>query len=179
MVCVPTIRKLKFLYTDKFFGAHLCNEAVFDKFWKQLSQDRRFYFDCLHAGQTKQLEAALDKFITFDSKIYAPAHGSLVKYSLSRFSYDYRSWCREQTNREFKVVILYASAYGNTATVASAIARGLIESGVEVESINCELASTEEITTAIDTCDGFVIGSPTLGGHAPTQVQTATGNCDG
>ena len=85
------------------------------------------------------------------------------------------SWCREQTDREFKVVILYASAYGNTATVASAIAHGLVESGVEVESINCELASTEEIATAIDTCDGFIIGSPTLGGHAPTQVQTALG----
>ena len=165
----------KILYTDKFFGAHLCDEAIFDKFWKQLGQDRRFYFDCLHAGQTKQLETALDKFTAFDSKIYAPAHGPLVKYSLSRFSYDYRSWCQEQTNREFKVVLLYASAYGNTATIASAIANGLVESGVEVESINCELASTEEITTAIDTCDGFIIGSPTLGGHAPTQVQTALG----
>jgi flavin reductase (DIM6/NTAB) family NADH-FMN oxidoreductase RutF len=51
----------------------------------------------------------------------------------------------------------------------------LIESGIAVESINCELATTEEITQAISTCDGFIIGSPTLGGHAPTQVQTALG----
>ncbi|MEM7592286.1 MAG: diflavin flavoprotein [Cyanobacteria bacterium P01_A01_bin.83] len=165
----------KILYTDKFFGAHVCDEPIFDDNWKQLDSDRRFYFDCLHASQTKQLEAALAKFTPLPSKIYAPAHGSLIKYSLSRFGYDYQQWCQEQTNQEFKVALLYASAYGSTATIASAIAHGLVQSGVEVESINCELASTEEITTAIQACDGFIIGSPTLGGHAPTQIQTALG----
>ncbi|MEM7757733.1 MAG: diflavin flavoprotein [Cyanobacteria bacterium P01_A01_bin.40] len=165
----------KILYTDKFFGAHVCDQSIFDDSWKQLDLDRRFYFDCLHASQTKQLATILAKFTTFDSKIYAPAHGSLVKYSLGRFSYDYRSWCLQQTSQEFKVALLYASAYGNTATIANAIAQGLIQSGVEVESINCELASTEEISTAIESCDGFILGSPTLGGHAPTQIQTALG----
>ena len=163
------------VYTDKFFGAHVCSESIFDKNWKQLDQDRRFYFDCLHAAQTKQLETALDKITPLPSKIYAPAHGPLIKYSLSRFRYDYRQWCREQTQQELKVALLYASAYGNTAIVANAIAEGLIQSQVAVESINCELASTEEITEAIQTCDGFIIGSPTLGGHAPTQIQTALG----
>lgn len=165
----------KILFTDKFFGAHLCDEPIFDDNWKQLDSDRRFYFDCLHASQTKQLEAALAKFAPLNIKIYAPAHGPIVKYSLSRFTYDYQQWCQEQTSQEFKVALLYASAYGNTATIASAIAHGLVQSGVEVESINCELASTEEITAAIQACDGFIIGSPTLGGHAPTQIQTALG----
>ena len=165
----------KILYTDKFFGAHLCDNAVFDNNWKQLDLDRRFYFDCLHASQTKQLGDVLDKFDTLTSKIYAPAHGSLIKYSLSRFRYDYRSWCEQQTSQEFKVALLYASAYGNTAILANTIAQGLIQSGVDVESINCELASMEEITAAIQACDGFIIGSPTLGGHAPTQIQTALG----
>ncbi len=165
----------KILYTDKFFGAHLCDDSIFDENWKQLDLDRRFYFDCLHATQIRQLKAALAKFTAFDGKIYAPAHGSLIKYSLSRFSYDYRSWCQEQKAQEFKVVLLYTSAYGNTATLARAIAHSLTESGVAVESINCELASTGEITTAIQACDGFIIGSPTLGGHAPTQIQTALG----
>lgn len=165
----------KILYTDKFFGAHLCDDSIFDDHWKQLSIDRRFYFDCLHATQTKQLEAALAKFAPLTSKIYAPAHGSLIRYSLSRFNYDYEQWCQEKTAREFKVVLLYASAYGNTATIANAIAHGLVQSGVAVESINCELVTSEEITTAIQACDGFIIGSPTLGGHAPTQIQTALG----
>ncbi|ELS05522.1 putative flavoprotein [Xenococcus sp. PCC 7305] len=163
------------LYTDKFFGAHFCDESIFDQNWKQLDSDRRFYFDCLHASQTKQLGAVLAKFALLSPKIYAPAHGPLVKYSLGRFNYDYQQWCQEQSSQDLKVVVLYASAYGSTATLASAIAHGLTQSGVAVESINCELADPEEITTAVKTCDGFIIGSPTLGGHAPTQIQTALG----
>ncbi len=163
------------LYTDKFFGAHVCEDAVFDEDWKALDGDRHYYFDCIHAAQAKQVEAALDKFTALSTKAYAPNHGPVVRYSLSRFSYDYRQWCQQQKSQELKVALLYASAYGNTAIAANAIAQGLIQQGIQVESLNCELADAATITQAIEACDGFIIGSPTLGGHAPTQIQTALG----
>ena len=165
----------KILYTDKFFGAHICEDTLFDKDWKGLDAERRYYFDCLHAPQTKQVEAALEKMAVFPAKSYAPAHGPVINYSLSRFTYDYQQWCQGQKSQELSVALLYASAYGNTATLAGAIANGLVENGVKVESINCELADTAEITRIVETCDGLIIGSPTLGGHAPTQIQTALG----
>ena len=56
-----------------------------------------------------------------------------------------------------------------------AIARGITKAGVAVESINAEQAPQSDIKTAAENCAGFVIGSPTLGGHAPTQIQTALG----
>ncbi|NDJ22628.1 flavin oxidoreductase [Nostoc sp. B(2019)] len=165
----------KILYTDKFFGAHICEDTLFDEDWKGLDAERHYYFDCLHAPQAKQVEVALEKFSVFGAKYYAPAHGPVVRYSLSRFTYDYRQWCQGQKSQELSVALLYASAYGNTATLAHAIAQGLIENGVNVESINCELADSTEITRIVEACDGFIIGSPTLGGHAPTQIQTALG----
>lgn len=163
------------LYTDKFFGAHVCGDAIFDEAWKELDGDRRYYFDCLHAPQTKPVEKALDRLEQFPAQIYAPGHGPLVRYSLSRFKYDYRQWCQQQKSKELTVALLYASAYGNTAVVAQAIAQGLLDSGIQVNSINCEAAEPSEIIEAIEACDGFLIGSPTLGGHAPTQIQTALG----
>ena len=163
------------LYTDKFFGAHVCEDAVFDEDWKALDGDRHYYFDCIHASQAKQVEAALDKFTALKIKAYAPNHGPVVRYSLSRFSYDYRQWCQQQKSQELKVALLYASAYGNTAIAANAIAQGLMNQGVQVESLNCEVADAATITQALEVCDGFIIGSPTLGGHAPTQIQTALG----
>ncbi|MBD2360399.1 flavin reductase [Anabaena minutissima FACHB-250] len=165
----------KILYTDKFFGAHICEDTLFDEDWKTLDAERRYYFECLHAPQAKQVEVALEKFSVFPAKSYAPAHGPVVRYSLSRFTYDYRQWCQGQKSQELSVALLYASAYGNTAVLANAIAQGLIENGVNVESINCELADTAEITRIVEASDGFIIGSPTLGGHAPTQIQTALG----
>ncbi|BAZ53918.1 flavin reductase domain-containing protein [Nostoc sp. NIES-4103] len=165
----------KILYTDKFFGAHICEDTLFDEDWKALDAERRYYFDCLHAPQAKQVEAALDKLTALGAKFYAPAHGPVVRYSLSRFTYDYRQWSQKQKSQELSVALLYASAYGNTAILANGIAQGLIENGVNVESINCELADPAEITRIVEACDGFIIGSPTLGGHAPTQIQTALG----
>jgi flavorubredoxin/flavin reductase (DIM6/NTAB) family NADH-FMN oxidoreductase RutF len=165
----------RILYTDKFFGVHVCDDAIWDENWKQLDEDRLYYFDCLHATQAKQVDAALDKLTAFQARCYAPGHGPLVRYSLSRFTYDYRDWCQQQKTRELRVALLYASAYGNTTALASAIAQGLLQGGVAVESINCELADPAEITRAVEACDAFIIGSPTLGGHAPVQIQTALG----
>ncbi|MEO0934038.1 MAG: diflavin flavoprotein [Cyanobacteria bacterium J06641_2] len=163
------------LYTDKFFGAHICEDTLFDKDWKSLEPERRYYFDCLHAPQAKQVEAALEKMAVFPAKTYAPGHGPVVNNRVSRFTYDYSQWCQNQKSQELSVALLYASAYGNTAILAGAIAQGLIENGVNVESVNCELANTDEITRIVEACDGLIIGSPTLGGHAPTQIQTALG----
>ncbi len=168
-------RSTGILYTDKLFCAHICSDSLWDDNWKQLDEDRHYYFDCLHAGQSKQVETILDKLKDYRAKYYAPAHGPLVRYSLSRFTYDYRYWCQQQESRAQQVLILYASAYGNTSILADAIAQGLIENDVAVELINCESAEPGEITAAIECCDGFIIGSPTLGGHAPTQIQTALG----
>jgi flavodoxin len=73
------------------------------------------------------------------------------------------------------VAVLYASAYGNTASLAQAISRGVTKAGVGVETLNLEQCGQEELEAALDRCSGFVLGSPTLGGHMPTQVQTALG----
>jgi flavorubredoxin/flavin reductase (DIM6/NTAB) family NADH-FMN oxidoreductase RutF len=163
------------LFSDKLFGMHVCGDHLFDEQWKTLDGDRRYYFDCLHAPQAKQVETALEKLARFNPTCLAPAHGPMVRYSVSRVQFDYRQWCEAQGSQEFRVALLYASAYGNTATMAQAIAQGLVDSGISVESINCEHADPEQITQAIESCDGFMIGSPTLGGHAPIQIQSALG----
>ena len=163
------------LYTDKFFGAHICEDALFDQDWKKLDPERDYFFECLHAPQAKQVEAALDKLAVLPARCYAPGHGPVVLYSLSRFTYDYRKWCQAQKSQDLKVAVLYTSAYGSTASLAHAIAQGLIENNVSVESINCEVADPVDISGVVEACDGFIIGSPTLGGHPPTQIQTALG----
>jgi flavin reductase (DIM6/NTAB) family NADH-FMN oxidoreductase RutF/flavodoxin len=153
----------------------MCDDAVFDEHRKALEDDRRYYFDCLHAAQAQQVEAALDKISPFTARIYAPGHGPIVRHSVSILTLDYRTWCQQQQSKDLTVALLYTSAYGNTATVAQAIAKGISQSGVAVQTINCEFTDPADITTVVRDCDGFVIGSPTLAGHAPTQIQTALG----
>jgi len=165
----------RILFTDKLFGAHVCGEQVFDEGWKLLDEDRQYYYDCLYAAQSRQVAIALDKFEPLSVNLYAPGHGPIVRYSKSRLTHDYRQWSQQQQNQDLTVALIYASAYGNTATLAQAIAKGITKAGVGVESINCEFTDPSEIQVAVEKCDGFAIGSPTLGGHMPTQVQTALG----
>ncbi|MCX7596723.1 MAG: diflavin flavoprotein [Fischerella sp.] len=165
----------KILYTDKLFGTHICGDQVFDEGWQAFLEDRRYYFECLMAPHARQIETALEKLADLQVRMYAPNHGPLVRYGLIELTKAYREWSQEQTSQDTKVVLIYASAYGNTATLAQAIAHGITKAGVSVESINCEVAEPAEIQAAVEKAAGFIIGSPTLGGHAPTPVQTALG----
>lgn len=59
--------------------------------------------------------------------------------------------------------------------VWQAIARGVTKAGVGVETLNLELVGSEEVAAELKKADGFILGSPTLGGHMPTQVSVALG----
>ncbi|NHC34624.1 diflavin flavoprotein [Scytonema millei] len=163
------------LYTDKLFGAHLCGEQVFDEGWEIFNEDRRYYFDCVMAPHARQVETALEKLSELPVRMYGVGHGPIVRYGLIELTQAYRQWSKQQTSQDLTVALLYASAYGSTATLAQAIARGITKAGVAVESINCEFAEPDEIRTSVEKAAGIVIGSPTLGGHAPTPIQTALG----
>lgn len=204
--------KTRILYSDKFFGTHVCGDQVFDEGWEIYRDDRQYYFDCIMAPHARQVATALEKLEDFANEIsaasgdasssspqtpssvqepndestspdawlsviafYAPGHGPMARYGLSELTSLYKQWSQKQQKQDLSIAMLYASAYGNTATLAQAIARGVTKAGVEVESINCESAEPDEIKTIIERSAGFIIGSPTLGGHAPTQVQTALG----
>lgn len=163
------------LYSDKFFGAHLCSDTVFDIGWNDLLEDRRYYFDCLFASSSRQTMAALDRMEAFPYRMIAPGHGPVVQYSVKELVHSYRQWGQAQKSQDLSVALIYASAYGNTATIAQALARGISKSGVSVEAINAEHTDPDDIKAVVEKSAGFLIGSPTLGGHAPTQIQTALG----
>ncbi|CAI5536631.1 unnamed protein product [Closterium sp. Naga37s-1] len=106
-----------------------------------------------------------------------PLHGPIIRNSVTELVREYKIWTDEKIKQaeEATVAVFYASAYGNTSALAQAISRGLLRAGVGVETINCEMASVEELKSAIQRCCGFVCGSPTLGGHMPTPMKEALG----
>ena len=163
------------LFSNKFFGMHRCDNAVYDLNWQELLEDRRYYFDCLMAPNARQVTVALERLEDLNIRVLAPVHGPVVLYGTRELLQAYQQWNQQQKRQDLSVAMVYASAYGNTATLAQALARGLTKAGIAVESINAEYADPEDIKTALEKSAGFLIGSPTLGGHAPTQIQTALG----
>ncbi|MCX5960699.1 MAG: diflavin flavoprotein [Cyanobacteria bacterium] len=163
------------LMSGKFFAAHLCGESFSEANLSSTEEDRRYYYDCLMAPMARQVEAVVDRLDELPIRTIAPGHGPAIATSWRSLLADYRRWGESQGRSGLTVTLLYASAYGNTAAIADALAQGVARSGVRVESLNCEFAPSEQLIAAIRAGDALLIGSPTLGGHAPTPIVSALG----
>ena len=163
------------LMSGRFFAAHLCSKAFAEANPSSTEEDRRYYYDCLMAPMARQAEAVVDRLDDLPIRTIAPGHGPAIATSWRSLLADYRRWGESQGRSGLTVTLLYASAYGNTAAIADALAQGVGRSGVRVESLNCEFAPSDQLIAAIRAGDALLIGSPTLGGHAPTPIVSALG----
>lgn len=91
------------------------------------------------------------------SRVFLSDHGIV----LTNLSF---RWIQEQllNLQTAKVAVLYASAYGNTASLAQAISRGITKAGVGVEMINLEQVSTSEAEEILLSSQGFCIGKSSV-----------------
>jgi flavorubredoxin/flavin reductase (DIM6/NTAB) family NADH-FMN oxidoreductase RutF len=163
------------LMSSKFFSAHICAEAFAEANRSSTEEDRRFFYDCLMAPMARQVEKVLDRLDELPIRTIAPFHGPAIAGSWRSLLVDYRRWGETTERSKLAVALLFASAYGNTAAIADALAQGVSRTGVRVESINCEFTPAETLLEAVRGCDAVLIGSPTLGGHAPTPIVSALG----
>ena len=163
------------LMSSKFFSAHICVEDFAEANRSSTEEDRRWFYDCLMAPMARQVEGVLDRIDDLPIRTIAPFHGPAIATSWRSLLADYRRWGEGQSRARLSVGLLYASAYGNTAAIADALARGVSRTGVRVESINCEFSEPEQLLATIRGSDALMIGSPTLGGHAPTPIVSALG----
>ena len=163
------------LMSGKFFAAHLCSEAWAETSRSSTEEDRRYFYDCLMASMARQVEAVVERLEGLPIRTIAPGHGPAIAESWRSLLMDYRRWGEHLEKARLSVALLFASAYGNTAAIADAIAQGVARTGVRVESINCEFTPADKLLEAIRGCDAMLIGSPTLGGHAPTPIVSALG----
>ena len=163
------------LMSGKFFAAHLCTEAWAETSRSSTEEDRRYFYDCLMASMARQVEAVVERLEGLPIRTIAPGHGPAIAESWRSLLMDYRRWGESLEKARLSVALLFASAYGNTAAIADALAQGVARTSVRVESINCEFTPPDKLLEAIRGCDAVLIGSPTLGGHAPTPIVSALG----
>ena len=166
---------LGLLMSGKFFSAHLCTETWAEANRSSTEVERRHFYDCLMAPMARKVELLVERLEELDIRTIAPAHGPAIDTSWRSLLNDYRRWGESQHQSNLTVLLLFASAYGNTAAIADALGRGVTRTNIRVNCLNCEFTPADELISAIQNADGVLIGSPTLGGHAPTPVVSALG----
>jgi flavorubredoxin/flavin reductase (DIM6/NTAB) family NADH-FMN oxidoreductase RutF len=133
--------------------------------------------EAVEAPASGAADAAASAQAGLSAATLAPLHGPVVRAAAAELLSRYGEWCAAQVAAAdvASVAVIYASAYGNTGALAGALCRGVTKAGAAAVQMNAEFATPEEIAALVEKSDGFMVGSPTLGGHMPTPVKSALG----
>ena len=164
------IPEMKALFTVDSFGCHYADDRVFnDLIDGDFTEAYKYYFDCIMGPFKPFVLKALDKIKGLDIQFIGNGHGPVLRANIPHYLELYRQWATPVVvpADERRVAIAYVSAYGYTKQLAGVIADALAEGGVKhvelYDLVECDL---ETARAAVQTADGFLLGSPTLVGDA-------------
>ena len=164
------IPEMKALFTVDSFGCHYADDRVFnDLIDGDSTEAYKYYFDCIMGPFKPFVLKALDKIKPLDIQFIGNGHGPVLRANIPHYLELYRQWATPVVvpADERRVAIAYVSAYGYTKQLAGVIADALAEGGVKhvelYDLVECDL---ETARAAVQTADGFLLGSPTLVGDA-------------
>lgn len=164
------IPEMKALFTVDSFGCHYADDRVFnDLIDGDFTDAYKYYFDCIMGPFKPFVLKALDKIKPLDIQFIGNGHGPVLRANIPHYLELYRQWATPVVvpADERRVAIAYVSAYGYTKQLAGVIADALAEGGVKhvelYDLVECDL---ETARAAVQTADGFLLGSPTLVGDA-------------
>ena len=162
----------KLLFTCDFFGAHFCDPHLFnDQIQRDTWSDFHHYFQTIMRPYKKMARNALKKVNELEFDMIAPSHGPVLRKELPKYLQAYAEWSAPAAeNSPRRLLIYFASAYGNTGVMAQEIARGAESAGLAVELYDVTEINPEEHLDRIEQADAIAIGSPTINNDAVKPV---------
>jgi len=159
------------LFTCDFLGAHYADERLFNDQVDDYSHEFRYYFDIIMRPFKSYVLEALDKIEALDITMICPSHGPILREKVDYYLRCYRDWASQPTpDAEKRLLVFYASSYGNTARLGEEIAAGAREAGMSVGIFDLNATKPEAVVDAIEAADAVAVGSLTINGDAVKPV---------
>jgi len=164
----------RMLFSGDVFGCHFCD----DRLWNDRVGDFRFSFDYYYHHIMRPFRAhvleALDKLEPLAPSTILPAHGPILRANPCDYMARYRRLATPDLGSrgdEKTLLVFYASAYGNTARMARAVAEGAEEvARLRVSLYDLQVSDVAQFVDLIEEADGMAFGSPTLNADAVKPV---------
>jgi flavorubredoxin len=163
----------KVLFTCDSFGAHYCNEAMYDDMVGNYDDAFKYYFDVILKPFSRFMLKAIEKIRPLEIKAICTGHGPILRSNWKK----YVDLSEELSRQTFllcerpRVFIPYVSAYGKTAMIAKKIAEGIRKAGdIEVNVSDIEKMTISQIDEYISKSTGILIGSPTINKNTLLQI---------
>ena len=142
-------------------GNIFADEVDFDRDW--LDDARRYYTNIV-GKYGASVQVLLKKAASLEIAMICPLHGPIWRENLGYILEKYQKWSTYEAEEE-AVAIFYASMYGNTASVADALAGKLAERGVKKITVR-DVSNTHVSELIGDTfrVSHLVLAAPTYNG---------------
>jgi flavorubredoxin len=157
------------LFTCDSFGAHYCNEKIFDDEVNQTEyiDAFKYYFDVILKPYSKYMIKAIDKINNLPIKFICTGHGPILRTKWKEIvdlTYKLAQEHISKTNHQQKTILItYISAYGYTKMMAETLAEGINKANnCKVILADIEKMELGEIDSLLTLADGIMVGSPTI-----------------
>lgn len=165
------VREHGVLFPCDFLGSHFADEKMFDDQVDDFAHARSYYFDHIIRPFKEFAVRAMDKIEDLPIQMIAPSHGPILRTDIHKYIEEYRSWCAvPQKGEKPRVLVFYASSYGNTRRMAESVADGCRKAGGEVSLFDLEVTVAGSILDEVEAADALAVGSLTINGDAVKPV---------
>lgn len=173
------IEEERALVTCDVFGSHYATEDILrSKIIRETDYQAavKYYFDNIIAPFKRPfMQKALDAIDGLALDWILTGHGPVLDQAIPQMIEQYRRWCALPEKAGKLVVMPYVSAYGYTAQMAEAIAKGITENGgAEVSLHDMVTADPAPVLEEMERADGILFGSPTMLGDALQPIYALT-----
>ncbi|MCF8380515.1 MAG: FprA family A-type flavoprotein [Bacteroidales bacterium] len=156
----------KILFTCDSFGAHYCNEDMFNDVVGNYDDAFKYYFDVILKPFSKFMLKAIEKISSLEIKTICPGHGPILRTDWKKYVDLSEKWAKEyleSTITNKRVLIAYVSAYGYTKEMAERIKTGIQQyESIRIEILDIENMLLGELEEELVQSDALIIGSPTI-----------------
>jgi len=160
------------LFPCDFLGCHYCDDRLFDDRAGDFSHAFRYYFDHIIRPFKEHARRALEKVRALELALIAPSHGPILRADPWKYVEAYERWSQQPAPdvERRRLLVFYASAYGNTARMAREVARGAEEAGAAVSVFDLAATDLGQVPDLVEAADGLAVGSATINGDAVKPV---------
>lgn len=153
------------LFTCDSFGAHYCEEAMFDDKVDDFDESFKYYFDVILKPFSKFMLKAIDKIRLLDIKVICPGHGPILRDNWKKWVDISEKYAQEALKLPdvHTIFVPYVSAYHKTGELAESIAEGINKvNGMRAEICDVETTPLGELDAMMAKSAGVIVGCPTI-----------------
>ncbi|ARC86516.1 metallo-beta-lactamase superfamily protein [Clostridium argentinense CDC 2741] len=151
----------RILFPCDIFSTHVANYEYFnDKAKEDILEDFKIYYSLIMHPHRRYVQNMIKKIRNLDIEIIAPSHGFILREDAEKFIklYDEMSG---NTNADKKVLILYSTMTNNTKKISELIKGYFEKDNINVELIDVNKASDEDILKNVKEADAVFVGTST------------------